>query len=125
MVFLPFGQIRKDPIVTGIVSALENQRESTNSDSEDSSSTSSSSSSDSDNIKVNSTVMMDSQWQVAVSTKIQHVMLACDDSTQPQFEGIHFRAACRVRLPRDTAKFLSSLSPELGQCQDAKSAGIW
>ena len=69
--------------------------------------------------------MMDGQWQVAVSTKIQHVMLACDDSTQPQFEGIHFRAACGVRLPRDTTKFLSSVSPELGQCRHSGCKIRW
>ena len=123
--FLPFGQTRKDPIVTGILSALENQRDIASSDSEDSSSSSSSSSSDSDNIPVNNTVMMDSQWKIAVSTKIQHVMLLCDDSTQPQFEEIHFRAACGVRLPRDTTRFLSSVSPELGQCRHSGCKIRW
>lgn len=123
--FLPFGQVRKDPIVTGILSSLENQLDSTNSDSEDSSSSSSSSSSDSDNGKVNNKFVMETQWTLAASTKIQHVMLACDDSTQPQFEGAHFRAACGVRLPRDTTTFLSSLLPELGQCRHSGCKIRW
>ena len=123
--FLPFGQLRKDPVVTGIAMTLDKQQDSTNSDSDDSSSSSSSSSSDSDNEKIERKLMNHSQWQVAVSTKIQHVMLPCDDSTQPQFEGIHFRAACGARLPRDTTKFLSSMSQELGQCRHSGCKIRW
>lgn len=123
--FLPFGQVRKDPVVTGILSSLENQHESKNSDSEDSSSSSSSSSSDSDNTQSSSKLVMDTQWHIAASTTIQHVMLLCEDSTQPQLEGVHFRAACGVRLPRDTTTFLSSLLPELGLCRHSGCKIRW
>ena len=66
-----------------------------NSESDDSSFSSSSSSSDSETVKhsTQDAVMYKTQCTFACCTRIQHVMLACDNTTQPIMGDVHFQSS--------------------------------
>ena len=62
---------------------------------------------------------------VARFTKIQHIMLHCDDQQQPVWEGVHYRAACGARLPRDHCHFDTQLQPSYSICRHAACCNRW
>lgn len=125
--FFAFNNAQKDPLVQGMLTSTQKESIDVDSDSDDSSSSSSSSSSDSAKAPraKQDAVMYETQWTFARCTRIQHVMLACDDTTQPMMQGVHFRAACGVRLPSNSCKFQSSVDPQLARCRHSGCFSRW
>ena len=114
-----FNQSQKDPFVQGLSAPVSKEPLDVDYDSDSSSSSASSSSSTSTPKRCSTQHPFrdESQWMFACHTRVQHIMIPCDDSSQPSVNGIHFRAACGVRLPSDSCKFQDSLDPKLARCR--------
>ena len=67
----------------------------------------------------------ETQWMFACHTRVQHIMIQCDVSSQPSVNGTHFRAACGVRLPSDSCKFQDSADPKLARCRHSGCRIRW
>ena len=127
--FFPFNNAMKDPVQKGLQTETDttvpNAEESGDSDSSSSSSSSSSFSSQRETHAHVSDLGPPEELVVARVTKIQHIMLQCEDTQQPCWEGFHYRAACGARLPRDTCHFDVALNPSFSICRHAACCNRW
>ena len=126
--FFNFNHSQRDPFVQGFAASVSKEPLEVGSDSDSSSSSASSSSCTTSTAKRRGTqnnFQNESQWMFACHTRVQHIMIPCDDSTQPSINGIHFRAACGVRLPSDSCKFQDSVDPKLARCRHSGCCVRW
>ena len=127
--FFPFNNAMKDPVQKGLQTETDttvpNAEESGDIDSSSSSSSSSSFSSQRETHAQVSDLGPPEELVVARVTKIQHIMLQCEDTQQPCWEGFHYRAACGARLPRDTCHFDVALNPSFSICRHAACCNRW
>ena len=127
--FFPFNNAVKDPLLKGqpTAPATIDSGDEITVESDSSSSSSSSSSSDSPRKVSDNTTLFGPPDELVVArfTKIQHIMLQCGDQQQPVWEGVHYRAACGARLPRDHCHFDTQLHPSYSICRHAACCNRW
>ena len=129
--FFPFNKAVNDPLLKGkpneSVTIDSEDQVTVDSDSSSASSSSSSSSSDSPQKVLDNMTLFGPPDELVVArfTKIQHIMLQCEDQQQPVWEGIHYRAACGARLPRDHCQFDTQLHPSFSICRHAACCNRW
>ena len=75
-------------------------------------------------LKIQDALQNESQWMFACRTRVQHIMIPCSDSSQPSVNGVHYRAACGVRLPLE-CKFQELADPQLARCRHSGCRIRW
>ena len=124
--FFNLNQAQKDPFVHGFSAPVSKEPVNVDNDSDSSSSSASSSSSTSTPKRrgAQDDLQQESQLMFACHTRVQHIMIPCSDSSQPSVNGVHYRAACGVRLPLE-CKFQELADPQLARCRHSGCRIRW